>query len=111
MKYLLPANTVALTAPPYFILFYAEPDLLARLAHQTPQGRIVLPQVGITLVVRRANVQSHIEGRQNVSGVEIAAVVEFDALAQSTNPDRQVFIGFAGFGQMRFDSRIIDREA
>src|SRR5215207_10133113 len=52
-------------------------------------------------MVRRFDVQSHIEGRQNISGVEITAVVEFDTLTQGAGPDRQIFIWLTDFGQVR----------
>jgi hypothetical protein len=42
MKDLLPfANTVALTAPPYFILFSAKQALRAGLLHQAPERIII----------------------------------------------------------------------
>jgi hypothetical protein len=56
----------------------------------------------------RANVQAHVEGRNDIKGIEGGAVVEGDALAQGADPDRQVIVRGAGLSQDRFDRCAVD---
>jgi len=97
--------------PPSRILKH--PGLVAVLQPtfpSSPECGVVFPQVGVTFVSGRTGVQAHVKGRQNVSGVKIAAIVELDTLAKLHNPDCRVFIRDAGFSQVRFCGRVIDFE-
>ena len=94
-----------------FYLISAKPDLGAGFLHQPPECGIIFPGIGVALVEFGARVQAHIEGCQNVSRVEITAIVEFDALTQRTGPDRKILVRLTRFRQVRYRLRTIDRKA